>query len=128
VLLLAEVLDYANNDEEIAVDIILQTEAPPLRRDASGALRVGHSRVLLELVIRAFQDGAPPEVIAQRYPSATLADIYAVVAYYLRHRTDIEAYLADREQRAQEVRRRIESHQGDIADLRARILARQRSA
>ena len=109
------------------MDIVLQTEAPPLRQDASGALRVGRSRVLLELVIRAFQDGAPPEVIAQRYPSATLADIYAVVAYYLRHRTDIEAYLADREQRAQEVRRRVESHQRDIADLRARILARQRS-
>jgi hypothetical protein len=46
--------------------IILQSEAPPLQRDASGALRVGHSRVLVELVIRAFQDGATPEAIAQR--------------------------------------------------------------
>ncbi len=110
------------------MEIILQTEAPPLRRDASGALRVGHSRVLLELVIRAFQDGATPEAIAQRYPTATLADIYAVIAYYLRHREDIEAYLAEREQRAQEVRQRIESQQGDLADLRGRLLARQRSA
>jgi uncharacterized protein (DUF433 family) len=109
------------------MEIILQTEAPPLHRDASGALRVGRSRVLLELVIRAFQDGAPPEVIAQHYPSATLVDIYAVIAYYLRHETDIEAYLADREQQAQEVRQRIESHQGNMADLRTRILARQRS-
>lgn len=107
------------------MEIILQTEAPPLRRDASGALRVGRSRVLLELVIRAFQDGATPEAIAQRYPSATLADIYAVIAYYLRHREDIEAYLAEREQQAQDVRQRIESHQGDLADLRARMLARQ---
>lgn len=110
------------------MDVILQTEAPPLRRDASGALRVGRSRVLLELVIRAFQDGATPEVIAQRYPSATLADVYAVIAYYLRHQADIEAYLADREQQAQEVRQRIESRQGDLADLRARLLSRQRSA
>lgn len=108
--------------------IILQAEAPPLRRDASGALRVGHSRVLLELVIRAFQDGATPEAIAQCYPTATLADIYAVVAYYLRHREAIEAYLAEREQRAKEVRQRIESQQGDLADLRGRLLARQRSA
>ena len=110
------------------MEIILQTEAPPLRRDASGALRVGRSRILLELVIRAFQDGATPEVIAQRYPSATLADIYAVIAYYLRHLADIEAYLTEREQRAQEVRQRIESHQGDLTDLRVRLLARQRSA
>ena len=63
------------------MEIILQTEAPPLRRDASGALRVGRSRILLELVIHAFQDGATPEVIAQRYPSAALADMYAVIAY-----------------------------------------------
>jgi len=81
----------------------------------------------LELVMRAFQDGATPEAIAQRYPTATLADIYAVIAYSLRHREDIEAYLAEREQRAQDVRQRIERHQGDLADLRARLLARQRS-
>lgn len=110
------------------MEIILQTEVPPLRWDASGALRIGHSRVLLELVIRAFQDGATPEAIAQRYPTAALADVYAVIAYYLRHREDIEAYLAEREQQAQEVRQRIESQQGDLADLRGRLLARQRSA
>src|SRR5262245_13862587 len=107
--------------------ITLQAEAPPLYRDETGALRVGSSRVLLELVIRAFQDGATAETIAERYPAATLADIYAVIAYYLRHRGEIEAYLAEREQRAKEVRQRIESHQGDLADLRARLLARQRS-
>jgi uncharacterized protein (DUF433 family) len=104
----------------------IQPEAPPLREDTSGALRVGSSRVLVELVVRTFQDGATPEAIAQRYPTATLADIYAVIAYYLRHRQEVEVYLAEREQRAQEVRQRIEHHQGDLADLRHRILARQR--
>ena len=107
--------------------IIIQPEAPPLRQDASGALRIGSSRVLIELVIRAFQDGATPEAIAQRYPTATLADLYAVIAYYLRHRQELEAYLEEREQRARDVRQRIERHQGDLADLRRRILARQRS-
>lgn len=43
------------------MEMYLQAEAPPLRREASGAIRVGASRVLLELVIRAFQDGATPE-------------------------------------------------------------------
>jgi len=37
--------------------------------------------VLVELVIQAFQDGATPEAIVQRYPTTTLADIYAVIAY-----------------------------------------------
>ena len=84
------------------------------------------TRVLVDLVIHAFQDGATPEAIVQRYPTATLADIYAVIAYYLRHREDIEAYLAEREQQAQEVRQRIESNRGALADLRGRSLARQR--
>ena len=110
------------------MDIVLRAEAPPLRRDTSGGLRVGNSRVLLELVIHAFEDGATPEAIAQRYPTATLADIYSVLAYYLRHQEEISAYLAKREQKAEDVRKRIESQQQDLADLRQRLLARQRAA
>jgi uncharacterized protein (DUF433 family) len=86
----------------------MRAEAPPLREDASGALRVGTSRVLLELVIRAFQDGAPPETIVQRYPTLTLADVSAVIAFYLHHRREVEEYLAQREQKAEEIRRRGE--------------------
>jgi hypothetical protein len=87
-------------------------------------LRVGQSRVLLELVIRAFQDGATPEAIVQRYPTTTLADVYAVIAYYLRYREDIEGYLANRERQAGEVRQRIEARQGDLSELRCRLLPR----
>ena len=105
--------------------IALQTEAPPLRQDSSGALRIGDSRVLLELVIRAFQDGATPEEIVQRYPTAALEDTYACIAYYLRHKVEVESYLVQREQQANDVRQRIEQHQGDMADLRERLLARQ---
>ena len=65
------------------MELVLQTEAPPLHQDPSGALRIGNSRVLLELVIHAFEDGATPETIAQQYPTATLSDIYSVIAYYL---------------------------------------------
>ena len=49
------------------MNLVLEVEAPPFREDATGAIRVGNSRVLLELVIRAFQDGASPESIVQRY-------------------------------------------------------------
>jgi len=110
------------------MEITLQPEAPPLHWDASGALRVGRSHVLLELVIHAFQDGATPEAIAQRYPTATLADIYTVIAYYLRHREAIEAYLDAREQHAEVLRQKIERHQGDLADLRQRLRARRQGS
>ena len=58
----------------------IRTDTPPLRQDDSGAVRIGTTQVLLELVIRAFEDGATPESIVQRYPSTTLGDIYAVIA------------------------------------------------
>ena len=89
----------------------VQAEAPPLHEDATGALRVGNSQVLLELVVRAFQDGATPETIVQRYSTLALPDVYAVLAYYLRHPDEVEDYLARREQKAEEVRQRCESQQ-----------------
>lgn len=99
----------------------------PIREDAAGALRVGDSRVLLELVIRAFQDGATPETIVQRYSTLALPDVYAVIAYYLRHQHEVEEYLARREQQAEEARQRIESQQGDLSAIRARLLARRQA-
>jgi hypothetical protein len=48
----------------------------------------------------------------------------AVIAYYLRHQEEIEAYLDAREQRVEEVRQRIERHQEDLSDLRRRLRAR----
>lgn len=107
------------------MSFITQAEAPPLREDAAGAVRIGESRVLLELVIRAFQDGATPEAIVQRYSTLALPDVYAVIAYYLRHRGVIDDYLTQREQVAEEVRQRIENQQGDLSEIRARLLAKR---
>ena len=103
--------------------LIVHAESPPLTKDAAGALRVGDSRVLLELVIRAFQDGATPETIVQRYATLALADVYAVIAYYLRHRSAVDDYLAEREQHAKEVQQRIEDQPNDLSAIRARLVA-----
>ena len=103
----------------------VQIEAPPLREDADGALRVGDSRVLLEMVIHAFQDGATPETIVQRYSTLKLPDVYAVIAYYLRHPSDVQEYLEDREARAEDVWERIERRQGDLSEIRARLQSRR---
>jgi uncharacterized protein (DUF433 family) len=105
----------------------IQAETPPLREDAAGALRVGASRVLLELIIRAFQDGATPETIIQRYSTVKLQEVYAVIAYYLGQRNEVEEYLVRREQQAEEVRQRIESQQGDLSAIRARLQARRQA-
>jgi hypothetical protein len=58
------------------VAFVAQPEAPPLREDSSGGLRVGDSNVLLELVVKSFQDGATPEAIVQRFGTLALSDVY----------------------------------------------------
>jgi uncharacterized protein (DUF433 family) len=109
------------------MSLVLQQEAPPLHADNTGAIRVGHSRVLLETVIRAFQDGAPPESIVHRYPTLSLSDTYNTIGYYLRHKDAVEAYLQQREQLAKSVEQRLASIQPDLSDIRSRLLAQQDS-
>jgi len=79
----------------------------------------------VELVLWAFQHGATPEAIVQRYPTLSLVDVYTVIAYYLQHHDEMQRYLAKQEQRATEVRERIERGQGDLAEVRSRLLARR---
>ena len=103
------------------MSLIIQSETPPIQKDNSGTYRVGNSRVLLELVINAFKDGATPETIIQRYTSVSLADVYAVISYYLSHKEDVESYLAEREQQGEEIRHKIESSQKDLSEIRKRL-------
>lgn len=105
--------------------IAIQPDAPPLWQDSSGELRVGSSRVLLEMVIHAFQQGETPEGIVQRFPSLGLSEVYSVIAYYLKHQTEVDAYLGERDCKGESLRRQIEQSQGDMQDLRARLLARR---
>jgi uncharacterized protein (DUF433 family) len=90
----------------------------------SGSLRIGQSRVLLELVGRACQDGVAPETIMQRYETLRLADVYAEIASYLRHRHEIERYMEQREREALEVRLRMQAEYADPALVSDRLLAR----
>ena len=65
----------------------------PLRTDQQGKIRVGATRVLLELVIHAFQQGETAEGIIDSYPTLKLADVYAVIACYLTHHAEVDAYM-----------------------------------
>jgi uncharacterized protein (DUF433 family) len=101
--------------------------AVPLREDPPGVFRVGNSRVLLELVIRAFQRGQTPEGIVQSYDTLSLSDVYAVVGYYLARPQPIDEYLRQREQAAAETRQKIETSQPPQEGLRERLMARARA-
>jgi uncharacterized protein (DUF433 family) len=103
------------------------TLAIPLWEDPPGVLRVGKSRVLLELVIHAFQRGDTPEGIVQSYTTLSLADVYAVVSYYPANAGLIDAYLTQCDERAAEIRHKIEESQPPRENLRELIMARARA-
>ncbi len=85
------------------------TEQIPIHADQDGRLRVGRTRVLLDLVIYSFRLGQTPETITEQYPALTLDDVYLAIGYYLRHRTEIDEYLRTQEAEAEAFRRDYEA-------------------
>lgn len=99
-------------------------EAWPLRRDEHGVIRVGRTRVSLDTVVTEWLQGATPEQIIQDYDTLSLADINAVIAYYLSHRGEVDAYLEESRRLADEARRRDEERCPPDG-IRERLLARR---
>ena len=54
-------------------------------------------------IIVAFEGGAAAEEIVMRFPTLRLADVYAVIAYYLRHKAEVQDYMRWRDREAEEV-------------------------
>jgi uncharacterized protein (DUF433 family) len=102
----------------------LETIPHPLRVDEHGAVRVGKTRIPLDTVIIAYQQGERPEDIARQYDTLDLADIYAAISYYLHHRQRVDAYLVERDREAEAIRREIEERSPPDG-LRERLLARR---
>lgn len=96
-----------------------------IETDADGVIRVGGTRVTLDTLVEAFNEGATAEEIVQQYPSLELGDVYAVIGYYLHNRADVEQYLERRREEASRVRRENEAR-FDPKGIRERLLARRR--
>ena len=109
------------------VDFEPLTIKVPLREEPTGVLRIGKSRVLLELVLDAFKAGTTPESIVQSYNTLNLADVYAVITRYLAAPEPFEEYLRIRDEEAAEMRRKIEEYQGPQDNLRAILMARAKA-
>lgn len=92
-----------------------------------GVLRLAGSRIPIDILILAFEEGATPEEIAQQYPSLALADIYQFLGYYLKHRDEVDSYLAARCVHAEQVRAENE-FRSNPAGIRKRLLSRRQRA
>lgn len=100
----------------------------PLRTDEHGAIRVANTRVTLDSIVNFYLQGESPEDLHRGFPTVPLSDVYAVIAYYLAHRAEVDAYLKRRNDEAERVLQEVEERyppKVTRADLQARLDARQ---
>jgi uncharacterized protein (DUF433 family) len=102
----------------------IAAEVAPLKENDDGVILVSGTRVTLDTVVAVFNQGVTAEEIVYRYPSLNLADVYATIAFYLKHQSEVEAYLQQRQQRSQEIRE-MNQARFDPQGLRDRLLARK---
>ena len=104
--------------------LTITAQPAPLKLNMDGVVLVGGTRVTLDTVVTAFNQGATAEEIAYRYPSLSLADIYATIAFYLNNTAEVEAYLQQRQQKSREIRE-MNQARFDPQGLRDHLLARK---
>jgi len=100
------------------------TEKIPVETDKDGVIRIGNTRVTLEALVSAFNGGSTAEEIVYQFPVLNLADVYAVITYYLRNGDTVDKYLNNRMQLAGQIKRRNQANK-NMNDIRKRLLARQ---
>ena len=101
----------------------IHAETTALRVDEFGVVRVGQTRITLDLIVEQYRNGMTPEDMVRAYSVLRLADVYAVIAYYLRHQDEVAAYLGQRHAEAKRLREQIESQAPSMT--REELIARR---
>jgi uncharacterized protein (DUF433 family) len=106
---------------------VIHTHPIPLRMDETGTIRVGNTRITLDVLLSYLLAGVKPEEIVadEWYPMLSLADVHGVLAYYYRHQTELDEYLKSRKEEADRKQNEIEATQPRFAEVKARLLARR---
>jgi uncharacterized protein (DUF433 family) len=84
--------------------------------DEQGARRIGRTRVSLDSVVIAYQQGHSPETIRQQYPSLTVEEVYGAITYYLANREDVERYLQQQQRLWSELRQRAAQEPSPVVE------------
>lgn len=105
------------------------TQSVPLFISDDGTIRVKGTHLPVDRIIYAHNQGEIPESIFESFPSDayTVADIYAIIAYYLSNKDKFDKYVAKREKEAERIRKEIESRPGykeEREEWRKKILDR----
>lgn len=100
----------------------------PLWKDEYGVIRIAKTCITLDVIIAAYQHGDTPNEINKGFPTLTLAEIYAVLAYYHSNQEQVHTYLRERDEQADFIYREIEVKRPVVFDLRARFMKRASQA
>ena len=109
------------------MNVVVSTSEIKLTKTEAGVLRIAGTRVSLDSVIIAFNQGSAPEEIVYDFDSLTLSEVYAAISYYLQHREEVDSYLAERVQQNEQLRDATESRFNPTG-IRERLLARRQNA
>jgi uncharacterized protein (DUF433 family) len=104
--------------------VLETTQTIPLTKLDDGTIVITGTPIALEIVIARHNVGDTPDEIKKGFPSLDLADIYFVIAYYLSHRDEVDAYIQRQQERSQRVRQWLESdesYRAQMANLRERM-------
>jgi uncharacterized protein (DUF433 family) len=109
----------------MTINLTLQPRAIPLTRLDNGIYRVTGTRIPLERVVHSYQAGATPEEIVASFDTLHLSDVYVLIAYYLDHKEEVEQYLREEEELAEEIRHKIEAAHMHWPGLKEELLRRK---
>ncbi len=98
----------------------------PLEFSEHGVIRIHNSRVSLDSILHAYNEGATPEEIVYRFPVLRLEAVYAVISYALQYPEFVNNYMQERQIQQAELQKEIRE-QFPRDGLRARLLARRQS-
>ena len=105
--------------------LAIHQDPVPLRVDEEGTIRVGNTRITLDVLLGDYRRGMTPKQIVEQLDSLTVADVYGALAYYHRHKDELDAYLQDRAEDSACRQREIEDTQPTFDQVKSRILARR---
>lgn len=93
---------------------MIDTPISYVSRTPEGDWRLTGTRVTLDSVVLAYWDGASPEGIQELFPTLTLESIHGALAYYLRHREEIDRHLEDQPRDWERLRQTSEAENGPL--------------
>ena len=91
-----------------------------LASDDGGFIHLAGHRIGLNHVLRHYNEGYSPEMLACQFPSLRLALVHRIIAFYLENQAEVDAYMAAQ---VQEVSRQMALPRTapTLAELRARL-------